>query len=52
MMTMKRTCEIIFLLIAFLIIIPTIASGAQFKITRVYDGKTVRAEGYDRHCLP
>jgi len=52
MMTMKRTCEIIFLLIAFLIIVPTIASGGQFKITRVYDGKTVRAEGYDRHCLP
>ncbi len=52
MMTMKRACEIIFLLIAFLIIVPAIASGGQFKITRVYDGKTVRAEGYDRHCLP
>ena len=49
---MKRACEIIFLLIAFLIIAPAIASGGQFKITRVYDGKTVRAEGYDRNCLP
>ncbi len=49
---MKRAFEIIFLFIAILIIVPVIASGGQFKITSVYDGKTVRAEGYDRHCLP
>jgi hypothetical protein len=52
MMTMKRACKIIPLLASFFVIIPAVASGGQYKITRVYEGDRVRAEGYDRHCLP
>jgi hypothetical protein len=52
MMTMKRAHKIILLLASFFFIFPAIASGGQYKITRVYEGDTVRAEGYDTHCLP
>jgi len=51
MRTMKRACKIISFLAAFLLLIPAIWAGEQFKITRVYDGSTVRAEGYDPQCL-
>jgi hypothetical protein len=49
---MKRSYKIIPLLVSFFIIFPAVASGGQYKITRVYEGDRVRAEGYDRHCLP
>lgn len=49
---MKRAYKIIPLLAFFFIICPAIASGGQFKITSVYEGDTVRAEGYDTRCLP
>jgi hypothetical protein len=52
MMTMKRAYKITPLLASIFIIFPAIASGGQYKITRVYEGDTVRAEGYDTHCLP
>jgi hypothetical protein len=47
---MKRAFKIISFLAAFLLIIPAVWAGEQFKITRVYDGGTVRAEGYDPQC--
>jgi len=50
MRTIKRACNIITFLAAFLLIIPAIWAGEQFKITRVYDGGTVKAEGYDPQC--
>jgi endonuclease YncB( thermonuclease family) len=34
-------------LVALLLLIPTTAASGQFKITRVYDGDTVKAEGHD-----
>jgi hypothetical protein len=49
---MKRSYKIILLVVSFFIILPAVASGGQYKITRVYEGDRVRAEGYDRHCLP
>ena len=49
---MKKYCKIIPLLAAFLTIIPSFALCGQFKITFVYNGDTVKAEGYDTHCLP
>jgi hypothetical protein len=51
MRTMKRACGIVSYLTAFLLMTPAICPGGQFKITRVYDGNTVKAEGYDRQCL-
>ena len=35
------------LLIIFLLTLPTFSFGGQFKITRVYDGDTVKAHGHD-----
>jgi hypothetical protein len=52
MMIMKKAFKTISQLAALLLLAPAIASGGQFKITRVYDGDMVRAEGYDIHCLP
>ena len=34
-------------LLALTLIIPSISSAGQFKITRVYDGDTVKAYGHD-----
>jgi hypothetical protein len=48
---MKRTLKIISCFAALILISPDISSGGQFKITRVYDGNTVKAEGYDEQCL-
>jgi micrococcal nuclease len=44
---MKRIYEVISLLIAFLLTLPTISLADQFKVTRVYDGDTIMAEGHD-----
>ncbi len=43
---MKRIHGLPFLF-AFLILFPSILSAGQFKVTRVYDGDTVKAEGHD-----
>ena len=43
---MIKSCKIIYLLIAFLLILPTLSLGAQCKVTKVYDGATVQAEEY------
>jgi hypothetical protein len=48
---MSRFLKIISCLVIFILMNPTISMGGQFKITRVYDGTTVRAEGYDPKCL-
>ena len=38
-----------FLMIAFLIIVtlPLVSFAGEFKVTKVYDGDTVKAEGHD-----
>jgi micrococcal nuclease len=44
---MKRPLKIILLLIAFLLFLSTLSLAAQFKVTRVYDNDTLKAEGHD-----
>jgi len=44
--TMKF-CAITPLFLSLLLIIPSIATAAQFKVIRVYDGDTVKAKGHD-----
>jgi len=44
---MKKSVKIICILIAFLFAFSSHLSAGQFKITRVYDGDTVMAEGHD-----
>jgi micrococcal nuclease len=44
---MRNILKIIPFFIAFLLALFTLSSAAQFKVTRVYDGDTVKAEGYD-----
>jgi hypothetical protein len=41
-----------FLVSILLVLTPSVALSSQFKITEIYDANTVRAEGYDRQCLP
>jgi hypothetical protein len=48
---MNRFLKIISCLAIFILINPAISLSGQFKITRVYDGTTVKAEGYDPKCL-
>jgi hypothetical protein len=49
---MNKSLEIVAIIMALLFAVPAISSGGQFKITEVYDGTTMRAEGYDIDCLP
>ena len=35
------------LLLAFLLMLPVAALVGQFKVTRVYDGDTIKAQGHD-----
>jgi micrococcal nuclease len=44
---MRNIPKIVIFFIAFLLALFTLSSAAQFKVTRVYDGDTVKAEGYD-----
>ena len=44
---MKRLLRIIPLLITFLFALSTYLLAAQFKVTRLYDGDTIMAEGHD-----
>lgn len=48
---MNKFLKITSCLAIFILINPAITMGGQFKITRVYDGTTVKAEGYDPKCL-
>ncbi len=41
-----------FLIPILLVLTPSVGLSGQFKITEIYDGNTVRAEGYDTRCLP
>jgi len=49
---MRRYLEIIVILPALLSAMPALSLGGQFKITEVYDARTVKAEGYDADCVP
>ncbi len=44
---MKRNCLILSSLIVLILIIPSISPAGQFKVTRVYDGDTLKAHGHD-----
>jgi len=44
---MKRNCLVLSSLIVLILIIPSISLAGQFKVTRVYDGDTVKAQGHD-----
>jgi len=43
---MKKAFKILFFLMPFLLILPITSQADPFKVTRVYDGATVRAEEY------
>ncbi len=47
--SMKKThsTPVFALLIIFLLTFPTLSLAGQFKVTRVYDGDTIKAEGCD-----
>jgi hypothetical protein len=49
---MNKVPEIVAIIMALLFAVPAISLGGQSKITEVYDGTTVKAEGYDINCLP
>ncbi len=49
---MRRYPEIAIVTMVLLFAIPALCWGGKFMITEVYDGTTVRAEGYDTDCLP
>ena len=40
-------CKIIFPLIICLLVFPTLSLAGRFKVTKVYDGDTIMAEGHD-----
>jgi endonuclease YncB( thermonuclease family) len=44
---MKRTLKIIPFLITLILVLITFSFAGQFKVTRVYDGDTIKAEGHD-----
>jgi len=53
MRAMNGVFIVLSLLISILLVLtPSVGLSGQFKITEIYDGTTVRAEGYDRQCLP
>jgi len=41
---MRKPLKTIIFLIAFLLILPTLSLAGQFKVTRVYDGDTIKAK--------
>ena len=44
---MKNQRKITLSLILLLLLLPTLSLAGEFKVTRVYDGDTIKAEGYD-----
>ncbi len=49
---MRRYLELIVILPVLSLAMPALSRAGQFKITEVYDARTVRAERYDTDCLP
>jgi endonuclease YncB( thermonuclease family) len=43
----KRPLKIILFLITSLLVLATSSFAGQFRVTRVYDGDTIKAEGHD-----
>ncbi len=43
----RNLSKIHVILAAFLFLLPTVSLAGQFKVTRVSDGDTVKAEGHD-----
>ena len=46
-LSMNKSIKIVFIMIAFLLVLYTHSLAGQFKVTRVYDGDTIMAEGHD-----
>jgi len=46
-MNPKRFLKIILFVIVSLLVLPSFSLAGQFKVTRVYDGDTIKAEGHD-----
>jgi len=44
---MKRCLKTILILFSIILILPTLATAAQYKVTRVYDGDTILGVGHD-----
>ena len=44
---MNKFHKIISLLVSLVFILPTLSFAGEFKVTRVYDGDTIKAEGHD-----
>lgn len=44
---MKKSLIVLPLVVALLSILPVLSLAGQFKVTRVYDGDTIKAKGYD-----
>ncbi len=44
---MNKSLRIFPLIIILLFILPTLSIAGEFKVTRVYDGDTIKAEGHD-----
>lgn len=44
---MKAILKTTFLFITFLLFLPSVGLAGQFKVIRVYDGDTVKAQGHD-----
>ena len=44
---MKNSLTKTALLISLLLLFPALSLAGEFKVTRVYDGDTVKAEGHD-----
>lgn len=46
-LTVRNLLKIHVILTAFLFLSPTVSLAGQFKVTRVYDGDTIKAQGHD-----
>jgi micrococcal nuclease len=44
---MEKLVKIIFFMIVCLLALPTLSLGGEFKVTKIYDGDTIMAEGHD-----
>jgi endonuclease YncB( thermonuclease family) len=44
---MRKFLKIVPFLISFLLILPFLSAAGEFKVTRFYDGDTIKAKGHD-----
>jgi micrococcal nuclease len=44
---MRKSLKKVFPLVSFFLILPTFAQAGDFKVARVYDGDTIKAEVHD-----